>query len=83
LNEERAGKCLRQVEHIRGHYPIILFRLDMGLLYHPAHRKNDVGEGTETTISDNSRRFPVNECFNMKIIKKRERTTEKIGSSLS
>ena len=24
---------LRQVEHIRGHYPRILFRLDMGLVY--------------------------------------------------
>jgi hypothetical protein len=36
-------KCLRQVEHIRGHYPRILFRIDMGLVYHPAHRRNDVG----------------------------------------
>ena len=44
MNEERTGKCLRQVEHIRGHYPRILFRLDMGLVYHPAHRRNDVGE---------------------------------------
>jgi hypothetical protein len=42
VNEERTGKCLRQVEHIRGHYPIIVFRLDMGLGYHPAHRRNDV-----------------------------------------
>jgi hypothetical protein len=41
MNEERTGKCLRQVEHIRGHYPIILFRLDLGLVYHPAHRGND------------------------------------------
>jgi hypothetical protein len=30
VNEERIGKCLRQVEHIRGHYSRILFRLDMG-----------------------------------------------------
>ena len=42
MNEERTGKCLRQVEHIRGHYPGILSRLDMGLVYHPAHRRNDV-----------------------------------------
>ena len=42
MNEERTGKCLRQVEHIRGHYPRILFRLDMGLVYHLAHRRNDV-----------------------------------------
>ena len=33
MNEERTGKCLRQAEHIRGHYPRILFRLDMGLVY--------------------------------------------------
>jgi hypothetical protein len=39
VNEEWNGKCLRQVEHIRGHYPRILFRLDMGLVYHPAHRR--------------------------------------------
>jgi hypothetical protein len=39
-----TGKCLGQVEHIRGHYPRILFRLDMGLVYHPAHRRNDVGK---------------------------------------
>jgi hypothetical protein len=26
------------------HYPRILFRLDMGLVYHPAHRRNDVGK---------------------------------------
>jgi hypothetical protein len=43
VNEEKTGKCLRQVEHIRGHYPRILFRLDMGLVY-PAHRRKDVGE---------------------------------------
>jgi hypothetical protein len=35
MNEEKNGKCLRQMEHIRGHYPRILFRLDMGLVYHP------------------------------------------------
>ena len=22
MNEERTGKCLRQVEHIRGHVPV-------------------------------------------------------------
>ena len=42
MNEERTGKYLRQVEHIHGHYPRILFRFDMGLVYHPAHRRNDV-----------------------------------------
>jgi hypothetical protein len=47
VNEERTGKCLRQVEHIRGHYPRILFRLDMGLVYHPAHRRNDVEKNPE------------------------------------
>jgi hypothetical protein len=41
VNEERTGKCLRQVEHIRGHYPRILFRLEMGLVYHPSHRRKD------------------------------------------
>ena len=30
------------MEHIRGDYPRILFRLDIGLVYHPAHRRNDV-----------------------------------------
>jgi hypothetical protein len=44
VNEERTGKCLRQVEHIRGHYPRMLFRVDMELVYHPAHRRNDVVE---------------------------------------
>jgi hypothetical protein len=29
---------------IRGHYPRDLFRLDMGLVYHPAHRRNDVNQ---------------------------------------
>ena len=46
MNEERTGKCFRQVEHIRGHYPRILYRLDMGLVYHPAHRRNDVEKKT-------------------------------------
>ena len=50
MNEERTGKCLRQVEHIRGHYPRILFQLDMGLVYHPAHRRNDVGEKTRKNM---------------------------------
>ena len=51
MNEERTEKCLRQVEHIRGHYPRILFRLDMGLVYHPAHRRNDVGGKTEKYVN--------------------------------
>jgi hypothetical protein len=50
VKEERTGKCLRQVEHIRGQYPRILFRLDMGLVYHPAHRRNDVGGKTEKYV---------------------------------
>ena len=50
MNEERTGKCLRQVEHIRGHYPRILFRLDMGLVYHPAHRRNDVEKNPEKYV---------------------------------
>jgi hypothetical protein len=28
--------------YVHGHYPRILFRFDMGLVYHPAHRRNDV-----------------------------------------
>ena len=51
MNEERTGKCLRQVEHIRGHYPIILFRLDLGLVYHPDHRGNDVGKKPEKYVN--------------------------------
>jgi hypothetical protein len=39
------------VEHIRGHYPIILFRLGMVLVYHPAHRRKDVGEKTEKYVN--------------------------------
>ena len=50
MNEERTGKCLQQVVHIRGHYPRILFRLDMGLVYHPAHRRNDVGKKPEKYV---------------------------------
>ena len=42
MNEERTGKCLQQVEHILCHYPRIVFRLDMELGYHPAHRENDL-----------------------------------------
>ena len=50
MNEERTGKCLRQVEHIRGHYPRILFLLDMGLVYHPAHGGNDVVKKTRKNM---------------------------------
>jgi hypothetical protein len=28
---------------IRGHYPRVLFRLDMGLVFHPAHKKERCG----------------------------------------
>ena len=35
------------MEHIRGHYPKFLFRLDMGLVYRPFHRKNDVEKNPE------------------------------------
>ena len=35
-------KTVKTVIWIRGHYPRILFRLDMRLDYHPAHRRNDV-----------------------------------------
>jgi hypothetical protein len=51
VNEESNGKYLRQVEHIRCHYPRIVFRLDMGLVYHPAHRRNDEGEKTEKYVN--------------------------------
>ena len=51
MNEERTGKCLRQVEQIRGHYPIILLRLDMRLVYHPAYRRNDVGKNPEKDVN--------------------------------
>jgi hypothetical protein len=47
MNEERTGKCLRQVEHIRGHLAIVscvhffngnhfLVRAQRGIQYHPS-----------------------------------------------
>ena len=42
---------LRQVEHIRGHYPKKLFQLDMGLVYHPAHRRNEVDKKPEKYVN--------------------------------
>jgi hypothetical protein len=50
MNEERTGKCLQQVEHILGHYPRIVFRLDMGLCHHPAHRENDLEKKTKNML---------------------------------
>jgi len=33
---------LGTIQYILNSYPGILFRLDMPLAYHPAHRRNDV-----------------------------------------
>jgi hypothetical protein len=39
------------MEHIRGHYPKFLFRLDMGLVYRPFHRWNDVEKNPEKYVN--------------------------------
>ena len=40
-----------QLEHIRGHYPRMLFRLDMRLVYRLVHRRNDVEKKPEKYVN--------------------------------